>query len=117
MNNIKKARLEKGLSQKEVALTLNVSTPSVSDWESGKKFPAGKNLIELSKLLECSIDYLLGNDEDDSEAFAWLDDLTPDQIAEKCYEDFKIVFSRSANKTTHEQMKGFYIDTYKRFRE
>ena len=66
MNRIKKARLAAGLSQKKVAETLGVSAPTVSEWESGKKFPAGKNLLELSRLLSCSTDYLLGQSNDPS---------------------------------------------------
>lgn len=63
MSNIRNARLKKGISQKEVAITLGVSAPSVSDWESGKKKPNGDNLIKLSALLGVSTDYLLGNDD------------------------------------------------------
>lgn len=60
MNSIKIARTNAGLSQKEVAITLGVSVPTVSDWESGKKFPSGKNLVKLAQLLKVSTDYLLG---------------------------------------------------------
>ena len=63
MNNIKKAREAKNLSQKQVAIELNVSPPTVSEWESGKKFPCGKRLIKLSDLFGVSIDYLLGKPE------------------------------------------------------
>lgn len=62
MNNIGKARKTAGFSQKEVAITIGVSRPTVSQWESGKKNPTGKNLLELAKLLSCSVDYLLDND-------------------------------------------------------
>jgi transcriptional regulator with XRE-family HTH domain len=60
MNNIKKARETAKFSQKEVALTLKVSPPTVSEWESGKKNPTVENLKKLSELFSCSIDYLLG---------------------------------------------------------
>lgn len=60
MNNIKTARTNAGLSQKEIAITLGVSVPTVSDWESGKKFPSGKNLVKLSQVLHTSTDFLLG---------------------------------------------------------
>ena len=60
MNNIRAARINAGFSQKEVAITLGVSVPTVSDWESGKKFPSGKNLIKLAQVLNSSTDYLLG---------------------------------------------------------
>lgn len=60
MTNFKKARLKTGMSQKEIAITLGVSGPTVSEWESGKKTPSGKNLLLLSKLFDVSTDYLLG---------------------------------------------------------
>lgn len=63
MNSIKIARTNAGLSQKEIAITLGVSVPTVSDWESGKKFPSGKNLVKLAQLLKVSTDYLLGLEE------------------------------------------------------
>ncbi len=58
--NIRKARMNCNLSQKEVALTLKVSAPTVSDWESEKTFPSASNLIKLSQLYSVSTDYLLG---------------------------------------------------------
>lgn len=60
MNQIKNAREKALMSQKEIAISLGVSIPTVSDWESGKKFPSGKNLVKLSKTLGVSTDYLLG---------------------------------------------------------
>lgn len=60
MNNIKTARTNAGLSQKEIAITLGVSVPTVSDWESGKKFPSGKNLVKLAQTLHTTTDHLLG---------------------------------------------------------
>ncbi len=59
-NNIRAARENAGMSQKQAALTLGVSAPTVSDWESGKIFPSAKNLIQLSKLYSVTTDYLLG---------------------------------------------------------
>lgn len=61
--NIKKAREAAGKSQKEIAVTLGVSAPTVSDWEAGKKFPSAKNLVQLSNYLGVSTDYLLGNEK------------------------------------------------------
>lgn len=63
MNNIKIARTNACLSQKEIAITLGVSVPTVSDWESGKKFPSGKNLVKLAQVLHTTTDFLLGCEE------------------------------------------------------
>ena len=59
-NNMKKAREHAGLSQKEVAITLKVTPPTISEWESGRKNPNASNLKELSKLYKVSSDYLIG---------------------------------------------------------
>lgn len=58
--NMKKAREAAGFSQKQVALTLNVSAPTVSDWEAGKIYPSAKNLMQLSALYGVPTDYLIG---------------------------------------------------------
>ena len=57
--NMKKAREAMGYSQKQVALTLNVSAPTVSDWEAGKINPTAEKLKKLSELYAVSTDYLL----------------------------------------------------------
>jgi len=59
MNSIKQARINVGLSQKEVAITLGVSSPTVSEWEAGKKTPTVANIKALSKLYGVSADVLL----------------------------------------------------------
>lgn len=64
--NMKKAREQAGLSQKQVAITLKVSAPTVSDWESGKIYPTASNLKALSVLYNVPTDYLLGQIEDDT---------------------------------------------------
>lgn len=58
-----KARKQKGLSQEDVANTLNVSRQSVSLWECDQTIPSLDNLIALSKLYDTSIDILTGQKE------------------------------------------------------
>lgn len=58
MNNLKRARLKAGLSQKEVAYAVGVSVPTVSEWESGKKNPNSENSKKLAALFDESLDYL-----------------------------------------------------------
>ena len=66
MYNIRKCREEKGYTQQYVALCLNVKAPSVNEWENGRSNPTIRNLIALAKLLEVSIERLLGVDENGS---------------------------------------------------
>lgn len=62
MYRLKECREMRGLSQKEVAATLKVSAPSVSNWESEKTRPTHDNLEKLADLYGVSVDYLLGRD-------------------------------------------------------
>ena len=63
---IKKLRIEKGLTQKDLADQLHVTFQTVSKWEKDENEPDIATLRELAKLFGCSFDYLLS--EDDEEA-------------------------------------------------
>lgn len=61
-------RKKADLTQEQMAEILGVSRQSVSRWEIDMAFPETDKLIKMSKLLHCSIDYLLnteGNLPDD----------------------------------------------------
>ena len=57
---IAKYRKEKGYTQESFGELLGVTRQSVSKWESDISFPETDKLITISKLFNCSIDYLLG---------------------------------------------------------
>ena len=59
-------RRQHGLSQEELAQKLGVSRQAVSRWELGSATPDAGNLLQLSRLLEVSADFLL-HDEWDSD--------------------------------------------------
>ena len=54
-------RKRKGITQERLSEILKVSRQSVSRWEMDAAFPETDKLIKLSKLLECSIDFLLND--------------------------------------------------------
>ena len=56
---IAKLRRARGMTQDGLADALGVSRQAVSKWESDAAFPETEKLVRLSRLLECSIDYLL----------------------------------------------------------
>lgn len=56
---IRKYRKEKGLTQEEMATRLGVTAPAVNKWENDIAYPETAKLIELGKLFNCSMDYLL----------------------------------------------------------
>ncbi len=57
---LKELRIEKQLSQKELADLLSTGQSSISAWERGDREPLAHQLIELAQVFECSVDYLLG---------------------------------------------------------
>lgn len=63
-------RKKKDLTQEQLAEILKVSRQSVSRWEMDVAFPETEKLIKLSKLLECSIDFLLNDNMQDEDASA-----------------------------------------------
>lgn len=64
---LKKARTDKGLTQQELAESINTSKSMISGYENGKNDPARSVLINLSKQLGVSINYLMGWNDSPSE--------------------------------------------------
>lgn len=61
-------RTERGLTQEQLSEKLEVSRQSISKWELDKALPDIQKLIEMSKLYEVTIDYIiLGKEPDESE--------------------------------------------------
>ena len=59
---LSKLRKEYNYTQEQLAEILGVSRQSISKWESDIAYPETEKLIELGKLFECSMDYLLKDD-------------------------------------------------------
>ena len=60
---IKDLRKEKNLTQKELAQQLSITISTLSHWECGYQEPSFADLIILSKYFNCSIDYLLSQED------------------------------------------------------
>ena len=61
---LKELRSLKGLTQKELADKLHVSFQTVSKWENGENEPDIATLKELATLFNCSVDYLIGSEQE-----------------------------------------------------
>ncbi len=61
--NVKKLRLQKGITQEELASALGVCPQAVCKWENGNTYPDGPLLLPLSKQLGVSLDTLFANEE------------------------------------------------------
>ena len=59
---LSKLRKENNYTQEQLADILGISRQSISKWESDIAYPETDKLIELGKMFDCSMDYLLKED-------------------------------------------------------
>lgn len=57
---LKSLRIEKKLTQKQIADRIGLAISAVSSYESGSRYPSYDALIKLSRIYHVSTDYLLG---------------------------------------------------------
>lgn len=105
MNIVKQLRESAGLQQKEVALAVGVSRPTVSEWEHKKKDPSGERLMSLAKLFNVEPGIILGYQpipetmsEQDEDIWAFRERVRRDP-------DYQLLF-RAANKATPEHIRA-----------
>mgnify|MGYP000569638942 CR=1 FL=1 len=72
--NIKMLRKQKGLSQDELSIKLNVVRQTVSKWEQGLFVPDTERLVSISEVFDIPVSVLLG-----------------ENIKESKYEELKII--------------------------
>lgn len=77
---IKELRKLQGLTQIDLAAKLGVSLSSIAMWETGKRIPGFKSLNTMSELFDKSIEYILGESDDDRSVK--LSDKKTDQLGE-----------------------------------
>ncbi|MBQ6239629.1 MAG: helix-turn-helix transcriptional regulator [Firmicutes bacterium] len=60
IKRIAELRVSRGLSQAQLAKSLNLSVKTIKNWESGISDPSAKNIIQLAEVFSVSSDFLLG---------------------------------------------------------
>ena len=99
MNRIKQLREENNITQIQLAKKLNKTQQTISLYENGTNEPNLDGYIILSKLFNCSIEYVAGksdirNSDEQQYYFAYhkeMAGLTPDEIVDalKFYKEMK----------------------------
>ena len=64
---IKELRIKNNMSQVDLSRKLKYSRTLVSKWEKGEREPNVATLIEIAKLFNVSVDYLVGNNYETKE--------------------------------------------------
>ena len=67
-DNLKKLRKNKGLSQEELGIQLNVVRQTISKWETGLSVPDAEMLISISEFFEIPVSEILGESIEEKEA-------------------------------------------------
>ena len=62
--NIRKFRKERGLTQEELAIRVNVVRQTVSKWEKGQSVPDAELLQKIAEVLEVTVSQLLGEEKE-----------------------------------------------------
>ena len=86
---LKESRKKARLTQVEIAEKLGISQPAYASWERGAKKPTQENLVKLAQVLNVTIDYLVGNSDD--------------EIANKELEDIEILFRKNSEGLTDDE--------------
>lgn len=59
MTELKRRRVEKNLTQEQLAAIIGVGQSAIANWETGMRKPDVITLIQLAKALDCTADDLL----------------------------------------------------------
>lgn len=65
MIRLRDLRAEKNISQRKMAEMFSVSQGTYNNWEQGNTQPSIEQLIELARFFSVSVDYLIGNSDDE----------------------------------------------------
>ncbi len=88
---IKDARIAKDMTQMALADAMEVSFQAVSNWERGNSMPDISKLKQLCSVLEISLEYLLG--EEDENITKTVKELTEDKVEDISFENISKIAS------------------------
>ena len=108
--NIADLRKQKGITQEQLALALNISPQAVSKWETSTSQPDTQTLPLIAEYFEVSIDYLFyGKEIIYSEIYEKVFQKVkgiPIQMSKQAYEDVLKIFGYAHHGITHGNLKS-----------
>lgn len=93
---LKKLRMEKGWTQKELSEKIGVSKTAVASWEQGARIPKVDTLEDLADLFNVDMNYLLGETDKTTKIPHPYDEI--EEYLEILHKDpqYRVLLSRSA---------------------
>ena len=108
---IKKKREAKGLTQANIKNLTGISTGNLSDIENGRSLPSALSVIKLSKVLDCTTDWILTGESLKSDIIE-LSDLRENELltgfrklSEEDKEEFLGILQLKLHKSEKERMQ------------
>ena len=90
---LKTLRKQVKQTQAQIAEKLNISQQAYASWERGVKKPTQENLVKIAQILNVSIDYLVGNSDEN---------LKEDEL-----DNVELLFRMNSNGLTEEEKAIF----------
>ncbi|CDN41486.1 Transcriptional regulator, XRE family [Paenibacillus sp. P22] len=87
-DRLRELRLNKNMSQEEVSKKIGITRSAYSHYEINNRQPVYETLIKLAAFFEVSLDYMIGGEQNQSEA----------QVAPETFEILKILNGMDAEK-------------------
>lgn len=95
-DRLKGLRLEKNMTQADLAKLLNVSRAAVGRYETNERFPDKNTLKKIADIFEVSMDYLFERSDDKA------GNLYKGNNTEKCHVHFKAIKEKIVDRLSHE---------------
>lgn len=73
---LRSLRLERNITQKDLANRLSISPSTVGMYEQNRRFPDADILVKLSSIFDVTVDYLLGIEEVKSKEYMYCNDIS-----------------------------------------
>ncbi|MGU3473906.1 helix-turn-helix domain-containing protein [Paenibacillus sp. D51F] len=87
-DRLRELRLNKNMSQEEVSKKIGITRSAYSHYEINNRQPVYETLIKLATFFEVSLDYMIGGEQNQSEA----------QVAPETFEILRILSGMDAEK-------------------
>lgn len=107
MMNFKECRERAGLTQKEAAISLDVSIQAVSYWETGSRVPSVEKILQMCDLYNVTADYLLGRTPMDIEVIHG----DPPPLGD---DEVELVFEQDEKTPTADELERMIVDIVRR---
>ena len=103
---LKTLRKQVKLTQTQIAEKLDISQQAYASWERGAKKPTQENLVKIAQILNVTVDYLVGNSEEQPDEFDNIE-LLFRMNSKGLTEEEKIIFKKELIEFMRKRKKAF----------